>query len=275
MDWKNWHKQIPQLIQESDEWEKIYNTFYVNDMLKNPIELNIRKGQIFLSFARVDALIQNYSKIISIVEKNITAPNFDEVFSIYASFQNNGRISNYKTQLKYGNNIIELFPANPYSMSIPSKKFIWMDLFKNVQTIPNTVNIQWDRELFSEFQLKLSADSNFNIELNPLPKHRLLRIEGCIVYLFQKEQNQNDILNIQIKLISNNHNEKLIGDIHINYSQKDYRYNMNKSIEYLKDMKQTLSELNTLKEIVMKDKTINDTEIVEYKKNFSDKTSSL
>ena len=50
---------------------------------------------------------------------------------------------------------------------------------------------------------------------------------------------------------------------------------MNKSIEYLKDMKQTLSELNTLKEIVMKDKTINDTEIVEYKKQISEKAFSL
>ena len=60
-------------------------------MLKNPIELNVRKGKIFLSFARVDALIKNYNRIISTIEKNITQPNFDEVLSIYDSFKNNGR----------------------------------------------------------------------------------------------------------------------------------------------------------------------------------------
>lgn len=275
MEWNNWQNKVPDLIKNSDNWEKIYNTFYNDDMLKNPIELNVRKGKIFLSFARVDALIKNYNRIISTIEKNITQPNFDEVLSIYDSFKNNGRISNYKTQLKYGNNIIELFPVNPYSISIPSKKFTWIDLFKNVQTIPNSVNIKWDKEIFSEFQLKLSADSNFNIELNPMPKHRLLRIEGCIVYLFQREENQKDVMDMSIIVIPNNYNEKLIGDIYISYSQKDYRYNMNKSIEYLKNMKNSLSELSVLKDMIMEDKTINDREIIEYKKKFSDKLSSL
>ena len=200
---------------------------------------------------------------------------FDEVLSIYESFKNNGRISNYKTQLKYGNNIIELFPVNPFALSIPSKKFVWIDLFKNVQTIPSNVNVQWDTDLFSEFQIKISADSNFNIELEPLPKHRLLRIEGCIMYLFQKEENQNEVMNIRITIIPNTYDEKLTGDIHINYSQKDYKYNMNTSIEYLKKIKNTLLELNTLKDIVMEDKSINDTEIIEYKKKFGDKLESL
>ena len=148
-------------------------------------------------------------------------------------------------------------------------------MFKNVQTIPNSVNIKWDKEIFSEFQLKLSADSNFNIELNPMPKHRLLRIEGCIVYLFQREENQKDVMDMSIIVIPNNYNEKLIGDIYISYSQKDYRYNMNKSIEYLKNMKNSLSELSVLKDMIMEDKTINDREIIEYKKKFSDKLSSL
>ena len=275
MEWRTWHEFVPTLMEDSDEWEKLYNTFYNDDMLTNPVALNVKKGKIFLSFARVDALIKNYSKIVSIIENNITDPNFDKVLSIYESFINNGRISNYKTQLKYGNNIIELFPVNPFALSIPSKKFVWIDLFKNVQTIPRNVNVQWDTELFSEFQIKISADSNFNIELEPLPRHRLLRIEGCIMYLFQKEENQNEVMNIRITIIPNTYDEKLTGDIHINYSQKDYKYNMNTSIEYLKKIKNTLLELNTLKDIVMEDKSINDTEIIEYKKKFGDKLESL
>ena len=159
MEWRTWHEFVPTLMEDSDEWEKLYNTFYNDDMLTNPVALNVKKGKIFLSFARVDALIKNYSKIVSSVQNNITDPKFDEVLSIYESFKNNGRISNYKTQLKYGNNIIELFPVNPFALSIPSKKFVWIDLFKNVQTIPSNVNVQWDTGLFSEFQIKISADS--------------------------------------------------------------------------------------------------------------------
>ena len=45
--------------------------------------------------------------------------------------------------------------------------------------------------------------------------------------------------------------------------------------EYLKKIKNTLLELNTLKDIIMEDKSINDTEIIEYKKKFSDKLESL
>ena len=94
-------------------------------------------------------------------------------------------------------------------------------------------------------------------------------------YLFQKEENQNEVMNIRITVIPNKYGEKLTGNIHINYSQKDYKYNMNTSIEYLKKIKNTLLELNTLKDIIMEDKSINDTEIIEYKKKFSDKLESL
>ena len=47
MEWRNWHEFVPTLMEDSDEWEKLYNTFYNDDMLTNPVALNVKKGKIF------------------------------------------------------------------------------------------------------------------------------------------------------------------------------------------------------------------------------------
>ncbi len=276
MDWTNWHKLLPLKIETDDNWEKYFNAFYKDSILENPEELVKTRGQIFLSYTRVDSLKRNYERIVNIIESNINSPDFDSILNISHSLKKDAKIAFYKKKLKYKDNLLTLLPINPYAFNIPSETFKWIPLIDSYN-IQSSIDLTWDRKIFSDFQIKLSPDCNFNIETTPKLKFRLLRCKEHKIYLFEKNENENESndSDVNLKLIPYEMNDKIRGTIDIAFGQAKYKYEKSNTEEYIKKIKNLIKELEKLCETIVLDKNQNNTNIENYKKKYYQTLSSL
>ena len=215
--------------------------------------------------------------MISFLENTIsdTHPDFDSIHTQSCMLQKSGSLCNYTTILKYKTHQIHIIPLHPFALSIPCKEFTWISLLDADKIIPNSIELKWDTSLFSDFQIKLTPDTNFKLECTPFYKYRLLRCHGHIIYLFEKQPHHNHCIDLTCTLIPSISNDTLKGHIHISYGQQDYTYDKHKTYTYITKMKELITELKQLEQSVVLDQNENETQINTYKQVFENKMKHI
>ena len=249
LQWNDWHTHLPKIVDTHPNWEAIFMDHYVNAQLTSPVALNDKLAECESRLKETTELKQHLQQICH----KDTELTFNSILKIYTdSFPNPGLI-------------------NPFTLSIPSSRFVWVPFARS--KVPESFTLTWDRELFTDFHIKLSPESNFFFDIKPNLPFRLLRYCGYILYVFEFVENGHASTVVDLEFVvkprTEGHDPK--GDIDISYGQRTYTYNTNKVLSSIERARKSLEEVQGKETQMAADLAKCQGEITEYKQAFSNK----
>tara|TARA_B100002052_G_scaffold76680_1_gene69650 strand:- start:2356 stop:3237 length:882 start_codon:yes stop_codon:yes gene_type:complete len=285
LNWNNWNTEIIKLLENMNntlEWEKVFNEFYINDVLTDPSILLNKKEKLDSCYKIVDSLDNLYKNVIhKLTNINITKTS-KQLFEEFLSLSNNDKtnlIKNYYNILKYKEHEINLYPINPFNLGISSYNFEWLHLFNN--KIPNNFKMYWNTAIYSDFQIKISPNSNIYFTIFNNIVHRILKYNSYTIYIFEKNKNisniSNDIIEIKFKTefidkqITENNNKL----VYFSFNQDEYNIkkdNINCSIYKIELL---LHDLKILKKTLIQEIEENNNNINIYNNKFNIKKKNI
>ncbi len=285
LNWNNWNTEIIKLLENMDstlEWEKVFNEFYINDVLTDPSILLNKREKLDSCYKIVDSLDNLYKNVIhKLTNINITKIS-KQLFEEFLSLSNNDEtnlIKNYNNILKYKKHEINLYPINPFNLGISSYNFEWLHLFNN--KIPNNFKMYWNTAIYSDFQIKISPNSNIYFTISNNIVHRILKYNSYTIYIFEKNKNisniSNNIIDIKFKTefidkqITENNNKL----VYFSFNQDEYNIkedNINCSIYKIELL---LHDLKILKKTLIQEIEENNNNINIYNNKFNIKKKNI
>jgi len=282
LNWNNWNTEIIKLLENMNntlEWEKVFNEFYINDVLTDPSILLNKREKLDSCYKIVDSLDNLYKNVIhKLTNINITKIS-KQLFEEFLSLSNNDKtnlIKNYNNILKYKDHEINLYPINPFNLGISSYTFEWLHLFNN--KIPNNFKMYWNTAIYSDFQIKINPNSNIYFTISNNIVHRILKYNSYTIYIFEKNKNiSNDIIEIIFKTefidkqITENNNKL----VYFSFNQDEYNIkkdNINCSIYKIELL---LHDLKILKKTLIQEIEENNNNINIYNNKFNIKKKNI
>ena len=250
----------------------ILDLFYKNEPLEDPNILIVTQSKLLSHLQLLSHIQSHYNIIISLIKSDINNPDFEKILYTVNQSQYNHSIFLYTTKFVYKHLSVNILPLHPYAFSIPSKNNNWVLIAEN-NYIPSSLTMPWNQSIFSEIQIKLTKDSNFNLEIKDNIEYNINRIDGNLIYTFSKS---NKINNLIVKILKSNPNlTDLKGSISILYIQNTYNYNKKNTITYIEYIENVISKVSDIQHFLQTDYKENERLITEYKNNFNNKMSRI
>ena len=240
MEWDNWTYTLPNIIEKSSlDWEILFDTFYVTNQLGDPLILKEEYTLLNNQLEKCNFLLCEYHTIIDHMRKIV----YEGDTLCEFSFINDFFINAYKRLIEFGvEEMYNLSVLSPFYFYIPSLSFTWVPIF----IMKNTFILNWDMDFYSELQIKISKDANFTLEVSPNIDYKVLRYNGCILYLFEQHKCVTDSSEKEICLhfkLNTLPDQQMCGTVEFGFNQKEYIIDLEKSKNVIEDLNKQVNNL--------------------------------
>ena len=279
MEWTNWYKKLPRIIEANNHIKgiQILDLFYKHDSLKNPNILIETQDKLLIDIQFISHIKLHYNLIISYIKANINSPKFDDMISIINQSAYSDKVFFYTTKYTYKSQNINLLPIHPYAFGIPfsnNNNNNWIDICKH-NNIPSSITFEWNQNIFTQIRIKVSKDSNFYFEIKSTYPFTVIREYGNLIYCFDNSNSEvAQIINICLKKRINT-DETIKGIVSISCIQHSYHYDQNQVLQYIHRLENLIKDISNIQKIIYDDKKINKDNIEEYKEHFNKKINIL
>ena len=279
MEWNNWPKQLPLIIQKQNHNKaiQILDLFYKNNSLNDPLILINQQNKILNDIKFISHIKYIYNLIISYIKSNKLNPDFNTILSMIYQSQYSHKIFLFTTKYQYKSHYVNLLPIHPYAFGIFQniQQNQWVNICKN-SNIPTTICIEWNQHIFNKLRIRISKESNFylDIKTNNL-KYNIIREYGHLIYNFEQNSNNPHIQNISLKTNIDEKYKEVVGIISISYSPISDTYDHNNSIQYIQTLQNLIKQISNVQNNIYDDYKINQLNIQEYKEHFDKKFDIL
>ena len=269
MEWDTWTHTLPYIMEKTPHWKKYFETFYVVNPLHDPIVLKERYTLVEKQIQDIDIFTNEYNSVIAKIKSfqiqddtHFEAIN-ELCFSAYYRM--------YDTMSTFKEIIPKMCMINSFYFCVPSKSFELIQIPAPLMECKK-LSIDWDLDFYSEFQIKISHDSNFTLHiLSAQLQYKVLRYNGCILYFFERHTcgSEGNIC-VEFTLTVEN-KSNVCGTLAFGFNQDVYKTSDTKTTDALNEIENKLDNLRAYKAELIERRSLVQNEIEQYKSLFDEK----
>ena len=186
-----WQAEIPAYLEtlDLDKAKEVYDLFYVNDPLPDPVILDMKSRNTYILLQVIDDLINLYNQITDVLQSIINNNTNHSVLSVYIyklyELYITGDLKTREIFIDEKYTIVPL-KTDPFSLGVP---FIGAPKWITIASSPVVqFDVDWDTSLFNELHIDFLPPITVEIDFEKTlvaPKH-FYKYKNCLKYIFEK-----------------------------------------------------------------------------------------
>jgi hypothetical protein len=186
-----WQAEIPAYLEtlDLDKAKEVYDLFYVNDPLPDPVVLDMKSRNTYILLQVIDDLIHLYHQIADVLQSIINNNTNHSVLCVYIyklyELYITGDLKTREIFIDEKYTIVPL-KTDPFSLGVP---FIGAPKWIPIESSPVVqFDIDWDTSLFNELHIDFLPPITVEIDFEKTlitPKH-FYKYKNCLKYIFEK-----------------------------------------------------------------------------------------